>query len=479
MNYINTNICALSTPQGSGAIAIIRLSGEDTIDVIGKIFTPAGGKEAKPYLMRYGSIKDGDRLIDECMVATFNAPHSYTGENSAEIYCHGSSYIIQEILKLLLSHGVKLAEPGEFSKRAFLNGKLDLAQAEAVADLISSETSAAHRVALQQMKGGFSNELQQMRSDLLNLVSMMELELDFSEEDVEFADRTQLKLLLAEVTEKVASLIESFTLGNVIKNGVPVAIVGATNTGKSTLLNTLLGEEKAIVSNIHGTTRDVIEDTINLGGITFRFIDTAGIRETQETIEIIGIERTYMKLKQASIVIMVLDATRPEYFESSLINLSTRLNKDKRKLVILLNKADKIYEQVDALDASDAEKSVGGLNDSDTADATGEATAADAANMNNITGKTDAITAANTTATADTIATAADTTDGAADTTDGAAATAPEIIFGSPAVKEQLEQIKRICATVADAADEADAANATDGADGAMLSPISILPISA
>ena len=462
MNYINTNICALSTPQGSGAIAIIRLSGEDTIDVIGKIFTPAGGKEAKPYLMRYGSIKDGDRLIDECMVATFNAPHSYTGENSAEIYCHGSSYIIQEILKLLLSHGVKLAEPGEFSKRAFLNGKLDLAQAEAVADLISSETSAAHRVALQQMKGGFSNELQQMRSDLLNLVSMMELELDFSEEDVEFADRTQLKLLLAEVTEKVASLIESFTLGNVIKNGVPVAIVGATNTGKSTLLNTLLGEEKAIVSNIHGTTRDVIEDTINLGGITFRFIDTAGIRETQETIEIIGIERTYMKLKQASIVIMVLDATRPEYFESSLINLSTRLNKDKQKLVILLNKADKIYEQADGLDASDAEKSAGGLNDSDTADATGEATAADAANMNNITGKTDAITAANTTATAN--------------TTDGAATTAPETIFGSPAVKEQLAQIKRICANVPD---EADAANAADGADGAMLSPISILPISA
>ena len=463
MNYINTNICALSTPQGSGAIAIIRLSGEDAIDVIDKIFTPAGGKEAKPYLMRYGSIKDGDRLIDECMVATFNAPHSYTGENSAEIYCHGSSYIIQEILKLLLSHGVKLAEPGEFSKRAFLNGKLDLAQAEAVADLISSETSAAHRVALQQMKGGFSNELQQMRSDLLNLVSMMELELDFSEEDVEFADRTQLKLLLAEVTEKVASLIESFTLGNVIKNGVPVAIVGATNTGNSTLLNTLLGEEKAIVSNIHGTTRDVIEDTINLGGITFRFIDTAGIRETQETIEIIGIERTYMKLKQASIVIMVLDATRPEYFESSLINLSTRLNKDKQKLVILLNKADKIYEQADALDASDAEKSAGGLNDSDTADATGEAAAADAANMNNITGKTDAITAANTTATA-------------VDTTDGVAATAPEIIFGSPAVKEQLEQIKRICANVPD---EADAANAADGADGAMLSPISILPISA
>ena len=346
MDFINTNICALSTPQGSGAIAIIRISGKDTLDVVSKIFTPKGKKDAQPYLMRFGAIKDGERLIDECLVATFNGPHSYTGEDSAEIYCHGSSYIVQEILKLLLSHGVKMAEPGEFSKRAFLNGKLDLAQAEAVADLISSETSASHQVALQQMKGGFSNELKQMRDSLLNLVSMMELELDFSEEDVEFADRTELNKLLAEVTEKIGNLIESFTLGNVIKNGVPVAIIGATNTGKSTLLNTLLGEEKAIVSNIHGTTRDVIEDTINLGGITFRFIDTAGIRETQETIEIIGIERTYKKLQQASIVIMVLDSTRPEYFESSLHNLSSRLNKDRQKLVILLNKADKANESV-------------------------------------------------------------------------------------------------------------------------------------
>ena len=241
---------------------------------------------------------------------------------------------------LLMKNGIKMAEPGEFSKRAFLNGKLDLAQAEAVADLIASETAAAHQVAMKQMKGGFSDELREMRNSLLNLVSMMELELDFSEEDVEFADRTELNNLLAQVTSKVDSLIESFTLGNVIKNGVPVAIIGATNTGKSTLLNTLLGEEKAIVSNIHGTTRDVIEDTINLGGITFRFIDTAGIRETKETIEIIGIERTYQKLQQASIVIMVLDATRPEYFRSSLANLSSRLNKDKQKLVILINKAD-------------------------------------------------------------------------------------------------------------------------------------------
>ena len=361
MDFINTNICALSTPQGSGAIAIIRISGKDTLDVVSKIFTPKGKKDAQPYLMRFGAIKDGGRLIDECLVATFNGPHSYTGEDSAEIYCHGSSYIVQEILKLLLSHGVKMAEPGEFSKRAFLNGKLDLAQAEAVADLISSETSAAHQVALQQMKGGFSNELKQMRDSLLNLVSMMELELDFSEEDVEFADRTELNNLLAEVTEKIGNLIESFTLGNVIKNGVPVAIVGATNTGKSTLLNTLLGEEKAIVSNIHGTTRDVIEDTINLGGITFRFIDTAGIRETQETIEIIGIERTYKKLQQASIVIMVLDSTRPEYFESSLENLSNRINKERQKLVILLNKADKA-DKAEKANTADNTNSAGESN---------------------------------------------------------------------------------------------------------------------
>ncbi|MBQ3174905.1 MAG: tRNA uridine-5-carboxymethylaminomethyl(34) synthesis GTPase MnmE [Bacteroidales bacterium] len=342
---MNKNICALATPQGSGAIGVIRLSGPDVISIVDKIFVPGGKSKASladtpAYKMRFGSIYDGERLLDEVLVSVFHAPHSYTGENSVEISCHGSSYILQQVMLLLLKCGIKMAEPGEFSKRAFLNGKLDLAQAEAVADLIASETAAAHQVAMKQMKGGFSNELRQMRDSLLNLVSMMELELDFSEEDVEFADRSELKNLLDQVTSKVGSLIESFTLGNVIKNGVPVAIIGATNTGKSTLLNTLLGEDKAIVSNIHGTTRDVIEDTINLGGITFRFIDTAGIRETKETIEIIGIERTYQKLKQASIVVMVLDATRPEYFESSLINLSTRLNKDKQKLVILLNKAE-------------------------------------------------------------------------------------------------------------------------------------------
>lgn len=348
MEYLNANICALATPAGVGAIAIIRLSGEDTPNIIGKIFTPVGGKAPLPYKMQFGAIKDGERLIDECLVVTFKAPHSYTGENGAEIYCHGSSYIINEIIKLLLSKGCKMAEPGEFSKRAFLNGKLDLAQAEAVIDLISSESKAAHQIALNQMKGGFSNELKVMRGELLNLVSLMELELDFSEEEVEFADRSQLNNLLKDVQDKIASLIESFSLGNAIKNGIPVAIVGATNTGKSTLLNSLLGEEKAIVSNIHGTTRDVIEDTLNIGGVTFRFIDTAGIRETSETIEIIGIERTYKKLMQANLVILVLDAERLDQIEASINNLEGKYNKNKQQLIVALNKRDVLSSDVEA-----------------------------------------------------------------------------------------------------------------------------------
>ncbi|MBQ1218971.1 MAG: tRNA uridine-5-carboxymethylaminomethyl(34) synthesis GTPase MnmE [Bacteroidales bacterium] len=348
MEYLNANICALATPAGVGAIAIIRLSGEDTPNIIRKIFTPVGGKAPLPYKMQFGAIKDGERLIDECLVVTFKAPHSYTGENGAEIYCHGSSYIINEIIKLLLSKGCKMAEPGEFSKRAFLNGKLDLAQAEAVIDLISSESKAAHQIALNQMKGGFSNELKVMRGELLNLVSLMELELDFSEEEVEFADRSQLNKLLKDVQDKIASLIESFSLGNAIKNGIPVAIVGATNTGKSTLLNSLLGEEKAIVSNIHGTTRDVIEDTLNIGGVTFRFIDTAGIRETSETIEIIGIERTYKKLMQANLVILVLDAERLDQIEASINNLEGKYNKNKQQLIVALNKRDVLSSDVEA-----------------------------------------------------------------------------------------------------------------------------------
>lgn len=345
-----TTIAALSTPQGPGAIGVIRVSGKDAIGIVDSVFVPhsvsgkpgRGLKDTPAYRLRYGSIYNGDKLLDDVIAAVFRGPRSYTGEDSVEIYCHGSNYIIREILMLLISKGVKMAGPGEFSKRAFLNGKLDLAQAEAVADLIASETSTAHQVAMQQMKGGFSRELKQMRDSLLNLVSLMELELDFSEEEVEFANRETLNGLLYEVESQVDSLIESFTLGNVIKNGIPVTIAGATNTGKSTLLNTLLGEEKAIVSNIHGTTRDIIEDTINIGGMMFRFIDTAGIRDTQEMIEIMGIERTYLKLKQASVVVMVLDATRPEYFRESLTNLRNRLNKNKQKVIILINKADMI-----------------------------------------------------------------------------------------------------------------------------------------
>lgn len=343
MNYINDTICALATPQGSGAIGIVRISGSGSIEIIDKFFSASNGRkmnETESNKMVFGTFSSNGKLLDECMVAVFRAPHSYTGETCAEIYCHGSSYILGEVLKALLAGGARMAEPGEFSKRAFLNGKMDLAQAEAVADLIASETEAAHNVAMQQMRGSFSNELKEMREQLLHLVSLMELELDFSEEDVEFADRSDLKLLVAKVLDKVSTLAESFSLGNVIKNGVPVAIIGATNTGKSTLLNTLLGEEKAIVSNIHGTTRDVVEDTMNLNGITFRFTDTAGIRETKETIEMIGIERTYMKLKQASIIIMVLDASRQEFFDDSLVNLTSRMNVGKQQLIIALNKSD-------------------------------------------------------------------------------------------------------------------------------------------
>ena len=295
-------------------------------------------------------IRRGEEVIDEVMAVVFRAPHSYTGEESAEIYCHGSEYIAQEILKLLMEKGARLAEGGEFTKRAFLNGKLDLAQAEAVADLIASQTKAAHDVAMAQMKGGFSQELSKMRGDLVEIVSLMELELDFSEEDVEFADRVRLKELLEAVCAHLDKLIESFALGNVIKNGVPVAIVGATNTGKSTLLNALLGEEKAIVSDIAGTTRDVIEDTININGVTFRFIDTAGIRNTTETIEMIGIERTWWKMAQASVVMLMLDSQRPETFEQNIANLSERVsaavaeNGIEKQVVVLLNKADLVSD---------------------------------------------------------------------------------------------------------------------------------------
>ncbi len=338
-------ICAVATPGGSSAISVIRVSGPNAIEAVNGIFKPIKGpslSSGASRSMRFGSVFKGTELIDEVLAVTFLSPFSYTGENSVEIFCHGSQFIRNEIMMLLFSMNVRQAKPGEFSMRAFLNGKMDLSQAEAVADLISSETSAAHRVAITQMKGGFSNELSQMRSSLLNLVSLMELELDFSEEDVEFADRTKLKALLEEVKSHLEKLIDSFALGNVIKNGIPVAIVGATNTGKSTLLNYFLGEERAIVSDIHGTTRDFIEDIVNINGTALRFIDTAGIRKTEEKIEIIGIERTFEKIKKASIIILVLDAERPESFYDSIGRLIDSISHMSQSIIIAINKIDSL-----------------------------------------------------------------------------------------------------------------------------------------
>ena len=343
--YEQTTICARASAPGRGAIAVIRVSGPQSVEVLERIFRPMsdnapGAAGFKPREMHYGRIVAADgAVIDEVMAVVFRAPHSYTGEDSAEIYCHGSQYIVSEILRALIASGAEMASAGEFTKRAFLNGRMDLAQAEAVADLIASENRAAHDIALKQLRGGYSTELQEMRSEMLDIVSLMELELDFSEEDVEFADRTQVLELIDRVSEHISRLVDSFALGNAIKNGIPVAIVGAVNTGKSTLLNALLGEDRAIVSDIAGTTRDTIEDTINIGGTAFRFIDTAGIRETDETIEAIGISRTFSALGKASIVLLMLDATRPETFEETLKTVSARLDSS-QKLFILLNKAD-------------------------------------------------------------------------------------------------------------------------------------------
>ena len=282
-------------------------------------------------------------MIDEVLVSLFRAPHSYTGEDSTEITCHGSSYILQQVMQLLIKNGCRMAQPGEYTQRAFLNGKMDLSQAEAVADLIASSSAATHRLAMSQMRGGFSKELTDLRNKLLNFTSMIELELDFSEEDVEFADRSALRKLADEIELVISRLVHSFSVGNAIKNGVPVAIIGETNAGKSTLLNVLLNEEKAIVSDIHGTTRDVIEDTINIGGITFRFIDTAGIRETNDTIESLGIERTFQKLDQAEIVLWMVDSVNAV---SQIEQLSEKIvpRCEGKHLIVVFNKADLIEE---------------------------------------------------------------------------------------------------------------------------------------
>jgi tRNA modification GTPase len=337
-------ICAIATSPGMGAIATIRLSGEKALEIADSVFqSPKSGKKLagqQANTLHFGSIADGNELIDEVVVSIFRAPHSFTGEDVVEMTCHGSVYIQQRILQLLIAKGARMALPGEFTKRAFLNGKMDLSQAEAVADLIASTNRAAQKVAINQMRGGFSSELASLRGELLHFIAMIELELDFSEEDVEFADREQLKKLVSKIEAILRTLKNSFQLGNVIKNGVPVAIVGDTNVGKSTLLNALLNEEKAIVSDIHGTTRDVIEDVVNIHGTAFRFFDTAGIRETTDEIETLGIERSYSKLDQATVVILVVDTQNDfEVIVSRISKIRERLND--QHLIIAANKVDR------------------------------------------------------------------------------------------------------------------------------------------
>ena len=342
-------ICAIATASGMGAIAVIRVSGSESHSIARSIFRKNGKQldinEIEPYKAYYGeifdSVPDDKPMVDDAIVTFFKAPHSYTGEDSVEISCHGSEFVQQKILELLCVRGCRLATPGEFSKRAYINDKLDLAQAEAVADLIASQNEAEHRIAVNQLKGGFSNELRDLRSKLVDLTALLELELDFSEEDVEFADRTKLKKLLDTALKHIGTLTDSFRVGNAIKHGVPVAIVGETNTGKSTLLNAILGEERAIVSDIEGTTRDTIEETFTIDGIMYRFIDTAGIRETSETIEKIGIERTFKKIAEADIVIGLLDGTKSvKDIIKAWKDIVNRVNVLKQNLIIMVNKSD-------------------------------------------------------------------------------------------------------------------------------------------
>ncbi len=346
------SIVALATPSGAGAISVIRISGPDAIQIASSVFKPSRVKDLakqKTHTLHLGHITDGEKIIDEVLLSIFRGPHSYTGENTIEISCHGSTYIQQQIIQLLLRKGCRAANAGEFTLRAFLNGKLDLSQAEAVADLISSDNEASHRIAMQQMRGGFSNEIAQLRSELLNFASLIELELDFAEEDVEFADRTQFTALLNRIEAVLKRLIDSFAVGNVIKNGIPVAIVGEPNVGKSTLLNALLNEERAIVSEIAGTTRDTIEDELVIGGIGFRFIDTAGIRETSDIVEGIGIRKTFEKIAQAQVVMYLMDGlqlTNPRKLSESRIEIEKIINQFPLKpVVVLVNKSDKISSE--------------------------------------------------------------------------------------------------------------------------------------
>lgn len=343
-------IVALATPAGAGAVAIIRISGNDAIKIANEVFQSVSNKDLtrqKTHTIHLGHIIDGQKTLDQVLVSVFRNPNSYTGEDVIEISCHGSVFIQQQIIQLLLRKGCRMAQPGEFTLRSFLNGKMDLSQAEAVADLINSDNEASHQIAMQQMRGGFSSEIAKLREELLNFASLIELELDFSEEDVEFADRSQFKELLTRIEFVLKRLIDSFAVGNVIKNGIPVAIVGEPNVGKSTLLNALLNEERAIVSDIAGTTRDTIEDELVIDGIGFRFIDTAGIRDTKDVVESIGIQKTFEKIEQAQVVILLLDAKE---LQVSSFKFQVEIEKIKNKypqkpLVVIINKVDLLSEQ--------------------------------------------------------------------------------------------------------------------------------------
>jgi tRNA modification GTPase len=354
----NDTIVALASPSGAGAIAVIRISGNDAIAVSKSIFNSVSGKDItkqKTHTLHLGHIVDDTKVIDQVLLSIFKGPNSYTGENTIEISCHGSTYIQQQIIQLLLRKGCRMANAGEFTLRSFLNGKMDLSQAEAVADLISSDNEASHQIAMQQMRGGFSNEIKQLRQELLNFASLIELELDFAEEDVAFADRTQFKELLNRIEFVLKRLIDSFAVGNVIKNGIPVAIVGEPNVGKSTLLNALLNEERAIVSEIAGTTRDTIEDELVIGGIGFRFIDTAGIRETADVIESLGIRKTFEKIEQAQVVLYLVDGSRLSVdgkLENLLLEVGKTRNQFPQKpIVVIINKMDLISpENVSIID---------------------------------------------------------------------------------------------------------------------------------
>jgi tRNA modification GTPase len=329
-------ICALATGSGIGAIAIVRISGNQAINICNKVFSK-NLEDVKSHTIHFGTIKNDKELIDEVLLSVFKNPYSFTGEDVIEISCHGSVFIQQHILQLLTKNGSRMANPGEFTLRAFTNGKMDLSQAEAVADLIASESKKAHKIAINQMRGGFSDDLKKLREQLINFASLIELELDFSEEDVEFANREQFNELLLLIKEKLTKLIDSFQLGNVIKNGIPVAILGAPNVGKSTLLNTLVNEDRAIVSEIAGTTRDTIEDVINIEGVQFRFIDTAGLRETSNKIEIIGIQKALEKAEKAKVIIYLLDATAD--FKAQEKEMK-KIKKLQNKMIVVVNKTD-------------------------------------------------------------------------------------------------------------------------------------------